>query len=203
MGPDEFSDEERSSISESIRKKYQKVAASPQGHFRFPTGQAGLEALGYDPDLVARLKPVVRAHYCGVGNPFGLGPLEPGESVLDIGCGAGVDTFVAGLLVGPRGRSVGVDLSADMIARARNNLAAMEMDNVEFHQGSAEEPAFPDESFDVVISNAALNLVPDKKLALAHAYRVLKPGGRLMVADQVLDAPLAMDRREVIACWFR
>lgn len=198
-----FSAQERQQILEGIRQKYRMVAQSPRGLFRFPTGHTGLEILGYDLAWVGALPRAVAECFCGVGNPFSLGRVEPGQAVLDIGCGAGVDTLLATLMAGPRGRAVGVEPIPEMLERARTNQVLCGLANVEFLEASAEDLPLPDASFDLVISNGAFNLVPAKARALAEALRVLKPGGRLQVADQVLAAPDQPDRRSMIACWFR
>ena len=198
-----FSSIERDKIYKGIRKKYKKVAKKPDGLFKYPTGKAGLEALQYDPGIMEALPETVLAAYCGVGNPFSLGAVNAGESVLDIGCGAGVDTIFAAKMTGPAGKAVGIDLIPEMLKRAEENLKLAEIDNVKFEESSAEKLLFPDESFDVVISNGAFNLVPDKARALEEVFRVLKPGGRLMIADQILIGELAQDRKEIIKSWFR
>jgi arsenite methyltransferase len=195
--------EDRKRIEESIRQKYAMVSESPDGLFRYPTGQAGLEALRYDPKTIHRLPKTVLASYCGVGNPFSVGPINKGEAVLDIGCGAGVDTFIAAMMVGPTGRAVGIDMVPEMLKRAEINLQEMSVANVTFQEASADALPFPDESFDVIISNGVFNLIPDKAKALREAFRVLKPKGRLMIADQVLTGKLPEDRRERIKSWFR
>ena len=112
---------EKQRIEEGIRGKYVKVAVSPEGQFRYPTGRAGLEALHYDPYLIRVLPESVTAAYCGVGNPFTLGPIHPGDTVLDIGCGAGVDTIIAALMAGPSGSVTGIDLVPEMLERAKEN----------------------------------------------------------------------------------
>ena len=138
-----------------------------------------------------------------MGNPLDLGPIRPGERVLDVGCGAGVDAIMAARLVGGTGRVVGLEFSPDMLAKARANAAKAQAGNLSFVPGSAESLPFPDASFDVVISNGAYNLVVDKGAALAEAFRVLAPGGRLFVADQVLVGPPPQSREEAVSCWFR
>jgi arsenite methyltransferase len=198
-----ISEDESKNIKESIRRKYAQVAVSPQGQFRYPTGRAGLEALRYDPEMIGSLPEKAVLSFCGVGNPFSLGPIREGEAVLDIGCGGGLDSLVAAVLVGPRGRVVGIDLSSDMIARAREHLREAGLDPVDFQEGGGETLPFPDESFDVVLSNGVFNLLPDKPSALREAWRVLKKGGRLMMADQVLTGSLPEDRKARLDSWFR
>ncbi len=190
-------------IEESVRGKYLQVAASPKGLFRYPTGRAGLEALGYDPVIVLTLPDTVADAYCGVGNPFSLGPIRAGEAVLDIGCGAGVDSIIAGKLAGPSGPVTAIDLVPEMLARARENARLAGVDNVTFRESSAEQLPFPDQSFEVVISNGAFNLVVDKERALAEVYRVLKRGGRFLLADQVLAGELPKETKSRVENWAR
>jgi arsenite methyltransferase len=199
----ELTRQDKQRIEESIRGKYVKVAASLEGLFRYPTGRAGLEALAYDQDIVRDLPEPVAASYCGVGNPFTLGPIHPGEAILDIGCGTGVDSLIAARMVGQSGSVKGIDLVPEMLNRAKENFRLVGADNVEFTEGSAEELPFPDASFDVVISNGAFNLVVDKVKALSEAFRVLKPGGRFMIADQVLAGELPKETKARIANWAR
>jgi SAM-dependent methyltransferase len=199
----ELSFQDKKRIEQSIRQKYNKVATSPEGLFQYPTGLAGLKALYYDPELIQALPDTVAASYCGVGNPFTLGPIREGEAVLDIGCGAGVDTILAGEMVGPSGKAVGVDVVPEMLERAIENLNGTSLTNVTFREASAQDLPFADETFDVVISNGVFNLVPDKLRALAEAFRVLKPNGRLTIADQLLTGDLPDDMKPRIESWFR
>jgi len=196
-----FSEEDRRRISEGIREKYRRVASDPEGHFRYPTGSAGLERLKYPEEQLRILPEEVRASFCGVGNPFSLGPVQPGETVLDVGCGGGVDTLLAAAAVGPEGSAVGVDAVPEILDRARRNIDATALRNVRFEQASAESLPFSDGSFDVVLSNGVLNLAPDKPAALKEIFRVLKPGGRFLLADQVLADGVAGDGAGGIDTW--
>lgn len=200
---DELTFQDKKRIEESIRGKYAKVAKSPEGLFKYPTGLAGLRALNYDAKITQALPEAIGSSYCGVGNPFLLGPIREGEAVLDIGCGAGVDTIFAAMMVGPTGTVTGIDLVPEMLAQARENAKLAGLRNVAFVETSAEKIPFPDAGFDVVISNGVFNLVPDKVRALVEAIRVLKPSGRLMIADQVLVGQLPKDKRARIKSWFR
>lgn len=197
----QFTSKDKNKIQKAIRKKYKNVARSPDGLFKYPTGRAGLEALQYDNDLVQNLPVSVAASFCGIGNPFTLGPIHGSESVLDIGCGAGVDTMIAAMMTGSSGKAVGIDVIPEMLEKARDNLSTTELKNIAFHEASAERLTFPDEEFDVVISNGVINLVPDKPKALEEVLRVLKPQGRLMIADQILIGELPREKKQILKSW--
>jgi arsenite methyltransferase len=200
----EMTTTEISQIRTGIQGKYARVANEGAGCcFKYPTGTAGMVQAGYPPDLVQALPEAVRSDFCGVGYPFSLGPLYPGDAVLDIGCGAGVDSFVAAHLVGFGGRVAGIDVTLPMIKQARNHLAQLRWPQVIFMTGEAEALPLHDAGFDAVISNGVFNLTLNKARALEEAYRVLKPGGRLMVADMVLIAELPPDRQDQIANWYQ
>jgi SAM-dependent methyltransferase len=196
-----FTPEDRKRIKEGITEKYRKVAVSPEGNFNYPIGRAGLEGQNYDPEILEAVPEDVLVSYCGVGNPFTLGPVQKGEAVLDIGCGAGVDTLVAAIMVGPKGKVVGIDLIPEMLERARANLRMTSHENVSFQEASAEDMPFQDMSFDAVISNGVFNLIPDKVRALKEIFRVLKPRGRFMIADQALTAESPGDTKSMVESW--
>jgi len=195
--------EDTKRIRDGIREKYNKVAGNPDGLFSYPTGRAGLEILGYDPIILNSLPDEVSASYCGVGNPFSLGEINGGEAVLDIGCGAGVDIIFAAKIVGAGGNVVGAELVSEMLDRGKHNIQMMDLQHVTFVEDSAEKLSFPDENIDVVISNGVFNLIPDKERAVAEAFRLLKPGGRFMIADQVLIGELEKDLKSRIDTWFQ
>jgi len=197
----QLTSQDRKRIEEGIRGKYTKVSDSPEGLFQYPTGRAGLEALNYDSELIQALPDSAVASYCGVGNPFTLGVIRKGEAVLDIGCGAGIDTIVAAMMVGPAGTVAGIDMVPEMLARARENLRMTDLKNVIFEEAYGEKLPFADGGFDVVISNGAFNLIPDKAKALSEVVRVLKPGGRLMMADQILVGELPSEIKARVASW--
>jgi arsenite methyltransferase len=173
-------------LRRGITDKYRKVAVSSVGLFPYPTGEGSALDLGYPPTLVARIPSTIRERFVGVGNPFVLGEVRPGEAVLDLGCGAGFDVFIAAQLVGPLGRVVGVDLSPEMLAVAEEARLLAGIPQIEIWEAPVEGLPFLDGSFDVALSNGVLNLIPDKPAALREVFRVLKPGGRLQACDMSL-----------------
>jgi arsenite methyltransferase len=173
-------------IRSGIAEKYRKVAVSPAGLFRYPTGEAGALGLGYSPDLLTVIPAAIRDRFVGVGNPFALGPVQSGEAVLDLGCGAGLDALIAARIVGPTGRVVGVDLSPEMLAVAEAGRNEAGFSQVEFQAAAVEALPFPDASFDLALSNGVLNLVSNKPGALREIFRVLRPCGRLQACDMGL-----------------
>lgn len=177
------------------------MAVSAADHFKYPTGREGATTLGYDPSAVQAAPVDLLASFCGVGNPFSLGEIRPGDRVLDVGCGAGFDLFVAGRLVGDSGRVTGVDLTAEMATRARENLQRAGLTNCTVVQIHSEELPFPDHSFDVVISNGVINLSPCKQACFSEIHRVLRPGGRLLFADVVLEGELPAQVADSPQAW--
>lgn len=178
---------QRSEIEDQVRGRFAKAAQSPRGLFSYPTGREGLFGLGYPEQTFSVLPESVQEFFCGVGNPFAAGMPAPGAHVLDVGSGAGVDALLAAHLVGPEGSVSGLEFTSQMRERAQANAALSAVANVRFVPGGAEALPFADASFDLVISNGVFNLVLRKRQALAEAYRVLRPGGRLQVADQILE----------------
>lgn len=199
----QITQEDLNQIEAGIRNKYSKVADSPEGQFKYPIGRAGLEALKYDAALIDKLPDEVAASYCGVGNPFSLGAIRRGDAVLDIGCGAGVDTILAAMMTGPEGKAVGVDIVPEMLQRAETNLRMFDLHHVTFQSATGERLPFPDDHFDVVISNGVINLIPDKDTALSEILRVLKTGGRLMIADQVMAGSIQKSLKDRLSNWFQ
>jgi len=167
----------------AVIDKYRGVAKSPEGLFAYPTGAAGARQLAYREQQLARIPAAVLERFVGVGNPLGVRPALPGERVLDVGCGAGLDSFLAAEQVGAGGRVVGLDLTPEMIAIAHEALARAKLAQLRFEVGSAEALPFEDASFDLMISNGALNLVVDKQRCFGELLRVLRPGGALSIAD--------------------
>jgi arsenite methyltransferase len=167
----------------SVREKYREVATDPSGGFHFHTGRPLARLLGYDPGVVDHLPDRAVESFAGVANPFSLHPLGQDDHVVDIGSGGGFDAFVAAQLVGPGGHVVGVDMTAEMLRKARGTARELGFDHVEFREGIAEELPVEDGWADVVLSNGVLNLVADKPGVFAEIARVLRPGGRLQFAD--------------------
>jgi len=188
-------------LREAVRKRYAEVSHAGASRFEYLTGRAGALALGYESTMLEGLADDTLVAFCGVGNPFALGFLHPGEAVLDIGCGAGTDLLIAARLVGPKGRVFGLDLTPEMVEKARANLGQIGVPGVEVAIGAAEAMPFENGSFDVVISNGVLNLSPLKEHTYREIYRVLRPGGRLQFADIVLKEDLAPEIVGSLDAW--
>ena len=187
-------------LKSEIKKTYARVSSSPDEDFVFPTGRAWAEDLGY-PDELAEVPDSAVESFAGVANPFSLGRLEPGERVLDLGSGAGTDSLVATRMVGSEGSVTGIDMTPEMLDKARRSAAEMGAANVQFVEGEAEKLPFADASFDVVISNGVIDLIPDKDAAFSELYRVLTPGGRIQVADVTIQKPVSEEGRRNIDLW--
>jgi len=187
-------------LKSEIRKTYAAVSQEPEREFVFPTGRAWAEDLGYPPEL-ARVPDFVVESFAGVANPFSLGRLERGEGVLDVGSGAGTDSLVAALMVGPEGSVTGIDMTPEMLAKARAGAAELGLSNVTFVEGEAEALPFADASFDVVVSNGVIDLIPDKDAVFAEIHRVLVPGGRIQIADVTIQKPVSDEGRRNIDLW--
>src|ERR671922_2135609 len=183
-----------------IKKTYAAVSQEPERDFIFPTGRAWAEDLRYPPELANVPESAVES-FAGVANPFSLGRLEPGERVLDLGSGAGTDSLVAAQMVGREGRVTGIDMTPQMLAKARAAAAELGVENVDFVEGEAERLPFEDESFDVVISNGVIDLIPDKDAVFGELSRVLKPGGRIQIADVTIQNPVSEEGRRNIDLW--
>ncbi len=185
----------------AVKLKYREVASNPAQGFHFHVGRPLAEMLGYPMDVVDAMPPRVAESFAGVNNPFTMGALRPGQSVVDIGSGAGFDSLLAAQMVGPEGRVVGVDMTPEMRRKARANATLMGLQNVEFKDGLAERLPLADASVDVVISNGVINLCPDKVAVYREVARVLKPGGRAQIADVVVQKPVPDDALADIDLW--
>lgn len=173
-------------IKAEIKQRFVKVALSPQEERKFPVGPASAKRLGYDAAEIDALPASVTESFAGVGNPLALGELRPGQTVLDLGSGAGFDSILAARRVGPTGSVIGVDFAAEMVEKAQRNADAVGVTNAEFRRGEADALPVENESVDVLSSNGVFNLCLDKPKVLAEAFRVLRRGGRIQMADILL-----------------
>lgn len=184
-----------------IKREYAEVATDPTKGFHFHTGRTLAELLGYSDELLAGIPEEAISRLAGTGNPFALGPLKPGEVVVELGCGAGMDTLIASRMVGPEGRVVSIDMTPQMLDEARAAAAAVGATNIEFHLGYIEEIPLPDAAADVIISNGVINLAPDKKRVFREMHRVLKNDGRLQIGDIVVQKAVPESAKRNIDLW--
>jgi len=184
-----------------IKKEYGSVALDPKKGFHFHTGRAALSRLNYDERLYEGLPEDNIASFSGTGNPFSMDPINPGETVVDAGSGAGLDTLIASRLVGPSGRVIGFDMTPEMLKKARAGALEAGASNVEFREAHIESLPLPEDFADVVISNGVLNLTLDKVATLREWYRILKPGGRLLVGDILVARPIPQEALDDISLW--
>lgn len=187
-------------LRDEIAKTYTEVSARPEQEFIFPTGRAWAEDLDYPTELADVPEASVKS-FAGVANHFTLGRIEDAATVLDLGCGAGTDLLIAAQMAGPEGRAIGIDMTASMLERVRKSAEEMALDNVEVHEGLIEALPLDAESVDVVISNGVIDLVPDKEAVFSEIDRVLRPGGRLQIADVVIHKEVSEDARKRIDLW--
>ena len=188
-------------LREEIRKTYTDVSTGHEQQFIFPTGRAWAEDLGYPEPELSRVPEATMKSFAGVADPHTLGRIDEGATVLDLGCGAGTDLLIAAQMVCPSGRVIGVDMTASMLQRAGASAAEMGLTNVELHESLIESLPVPDASIDVVISNGVIDLVPDKDVVFDEIDRVLRPGGRLQIADVVIHTEVSEDARDRIDLW--
>jgi arsenite methyltransferase len=188
-------------LREEIRKTYADVSTDPDREFIFPTGRAWAQDLGYPEPELSRVPDATVESFAGVANHWLLGRVDSGSTVLDLGCGAGTDLLIAAQMTGRTGRVIGVDMTPSMLDRARASADEMGLGNVELHEGLIESVPLEDASVDVVISNGVIDLVPDKDAVFDEIDRVLRPGGRLQLADVVIHHEVSEDSRKRIDLW--
>ena len=188
-------------LREEIRKTYTEVSSDQQREFIFPTGRSWAQELGYPEPELSRVPDATVESFAGVANHWLLGRIDRGSVILDLGCGAGTDLLIAAQMTGPEGRVIGVDMTASMLARARASADEMGLSNVELHEALIEAVPLDDGSVDVVISNGVIDLVPDKDAVFDEIDRVLRPGGRLQLADVVIHHEVSEDARRRIDLW--
>jgi SAM-dependent methyltransferase len=188
-------------LRDQVREKYRAVAVDPDATYHFHTGRPAADRLGYDPTIVDALPDRAVESFAGVGNPFSLRRIEPGERVVDVGSGAGFDSFVAAHHVGPDGAVVGVDMTTEMLEKSTATAEALELSHVEFRYGLAEDLPVEDSWADVVISNGVINLCADKRAVFDEIRRVLRPGGMLQFADIANGRTVPLEAMRDIDLW--
>jgi SAM-dependent methyltransferase len=188
-------------LRQEIQKKYTEVATSPERTFHFHHGRPLAQLLGYPMDRVDAMPTAAVESFAGVGNPFSVGSIPEGATVMDVGSGGGFDCFIAGQATGRNGKVIGVDMTDAMLARSRAAAKEMGLDQVEFRHGVAEELPVDDASVDIVISNGVINLCPDKHQVFRGIFRALKPGGRLFLADIVVHKPVPEGAKASVDLW--
>ena len=185
----------------AIRDTYTDVSTDQDQEFVFPTGRSWAQELGYPEPELARVPEATVASFAGVANHWLLGRVAQGATVLDLGCGAGTDLLIAAQMAGSSGHAIGVDMTAAMLDRARASADELGLANVELHESLIESLPLADASVDIVISNGVIDLVPDKDAVFDEIDRVLRPGGRLQVADVVIHHEVSEDARDRIDLW--
>jgi arsenite methyltransferase len=188
-------------IRDSIRQRFSRLALSPGVDEAFPVGPTSAKSLGYPASQIDGLPNSVTESFAGVGNPFSLGQIDPGQTVLDLGCGAGMDSILAARKVGPTGHVIGVDSTAEMIAKAKRNAKTLNLTNLEFHHGDVESLPVASDTVDTVISNGVFNLCLDKPRVLREVFRVLRAGGRLFMADMILEDHVTPEKVQLMGSW--
>ena len=188
-------------LRRAIKDEYKEVAENPGKGFHFHTGRRLTEIVGYKDEWLKGVSELAVASFAGTGNPFAMGELAAGERVVDVGSGGGIDSLIAAQMIGPTGKVLGIDMTPEMLENARAAAAESGIDNVEFREAYIEELPVPDGWADVVISNGVLNLTPDKQKALGEMFRVLRSGGRLQIADILVDREVPEGAKRKIDLW--
>jgi SAM-dependent methyltransferase len=194
-------DVDTEAVRAAIRAEYGEVAASPDKGFHFHTGRTLARIVGYRDEWLEGIPEASIESFAGTGNPFAMGDLKAGEKVIDIGSGAGIDSLIAGKMVGPNGEVIGVDMTPEMLAKARSAASAAGIKHVRFVDGYMEELPAADNWADVIISNGVFNLSPNKPQVLGEMYRVLRPGGRLQLADIMVEKEVSTAAKQKIDLW--
>ncbi len=190
------------SLRAEVQTMYSRLATAPDGEFHFHRGpQYAATMLDYEAAELAALPSSVTSSFAGIGNPHAIANVPAGATVIDIGCGAGTDLLLAARRVGPTGRAIGVDMTEAMRQRARKGAAVCGLHHVDVRDGDATRLPIEDASVDVVISNGVLNLVPEKEQAVAEIARVLRPGGRVQIADIIIGEVLPDSALRDIDLW--
>ena len=184
-----------------VTEKYTEIANEPEKGAHFHTGKSLAMMVGYPESTIDSLPAGTVESFAGTGNPFSMGELKPGETVLDLGCGAGFDSLIAARQVGASGRVISIDMTPAMLDKARVGASEAGLSNVEFHEAYAESLPVQDKSVDVVISNGVINLCPDKMAVFGEINRVLKPGGRIQLGDMVVHKAVPDDAKADIDLW--
>jgi SAM-dependent methyltransferase len=188
-------------IRAMVQERFSRIATAPEYEKKFPVGPQSAKILGYDPEEINRLPLSVTESFAGVGNPLSLGEIHPGQTLVDLGSGAGLDSILAARRVGGAGKVVGVDMVETMVEKARRNVEALGIGNVEFLHGMIEDLPLEDAVADIATSNGVFNLCPDKPKALAETYRVLRPGGWLLMADILLEDHVTPEEVARLGTW--
>jgi len=184
-----------------IKREYAEVATNPTKGFHFHTGRSLAQLLGYTDEMLEGIPESSISRLAGTGNPFALGPLHAGDCVVELGCGAGMDTLIASRMVGPAGRVIAIDMTPEMLDQARAAASVIGATNIAFHLGYIEEIPLPDASADVIISNGVINLAPDKKRVFCEMHRVLKDGGRVQFGDIIVQKAVPDSAKRNIDLW--
>lgn len=188
-------------LRREIKREYSQVAQQPETITNFHVGRETAKRTEYEESWVAHVPPEALASFAGTGCPFRMGEMKPGETVVDLGSGAGMDSFIAAAQVGPEGRVIGIDMTQAMLDKAEAQRDAAGVQNLEFRKGFLEDLPVEDGTADAVISNGVVNLCPDKKAAFSEIFRILKPGGRMQIADILVHKQVTDNMRNNIDLW--